>query len=103
MSEFLAEVLDKTVEVLERDGWCQGAFESARGERCAVGAIRRAARELQGASLRTVGARAAFAKYIGVGTLDVVEWNDTKGRTAAEVIDALKHTAKKLRNEAVPS
>jgi hypothetical protein len=102
MSEFLAEVLDKAAEVLERDGWCQSNFENKAGERCAVGALRQASRELDGIISFRIEARTALAEYLEISSLDVIEWNDTRGRTAAEVIDALKHTAKNLRNEATP-
>ena len=68
---------------LERYGWQQGSFGKQHSRRCALGAI-----------LGTDGglkAERALAKFIGND--NVVTWNDTPGRQAAEVIAVMRAAA----------
>lgn len=64
--------------LIERRGWCQGAFERLDGRVCAAGAINRAA---------TSVAWLDFDYYQTVGSL--IPFNDAPGRTKDEVLSAL--------------
>jgi hypothetical protein len=91
-----ADVLRHAALLIEERGWMQGV--STGPSRCAVFAIDTAA----GANNDVVHWRAhrVLASYLGLNIPDVVgdrrpivEWNDTPGRTAAEVIAALRAAA----------
>ena len=101
-----ADILEKAAEVLEIRGWTQNTYEDAEGQVCAVGAIRvvawghsrwsgTGAIDYQVAGM----AQAAMSAHLGVRDL-AIEWNDSPERTKEEVIDAFKHAAKDLRNNA---
>jgi hypothetical protein len=84
-------IYDKAIELLETNGWCQGEYKSEDGKLCMLGAL--------------FAARGDFSEtwsaiYNDLGfCLDsnsspgISFWNDTPGRTAAEVIDALKRAS----------
>jgi hypothetical protein len=108
-----AEILEAAADVLETKGWGQGCeFKMENGERtafCAIGAIREVigfynieqgifftpaanlAHEAMNLSNRVAG-----LMHTDQGS--VVGFNDEPGRTADEVIDLFKLTAKDLRN-----
>jgi hypothetical protein len=88
--------LRAAADVLERDGWTQGSFKDQNGCRCAAGAISKVALDrfpedsdfnFDEAFEDALDALRAF-----VGK-PVVVWNDERGRTAAEVIAALRAAA----------
>lgn len=84
-----SEILLAAADDLRTNGWCQHAERDGRSH-CAVGAIR----ELRGSWNEPDHARAAedyLRRAIGGGRID--EWNDTPGRTADEVIEALHAAA----------
>lgn len=114
----VADVLEYAADVvLPRDGWCQNEMVSPDGRVCLSGALARAALELTEDvgcpeeiwSKYTSGAYdlwgrslLAVEKTVDVEAVGwVPEWNDAPGRTEGEVSDALRLTAKGLRNEAV--
>jgi hypothetical protein len=107
-----AEILEAAADVLETKGWGQGCeFKMENGERtafCAIGAIREVigfynieqtlffttmvlAHEAMDVSNRVAG-------LMDTDQGSVVSFNDKPGRTADEVIDLFKLTAKDLRN-----
>lgn len=107
-----ADVLEAAANLLESKGWGQGEFMNAidpddATKFCAVGAIRTVTgyslagrRDEDYAVYRkryacSLQANVALGDKVGT---DVVHWNDQPGRTAEEVIDALKQTAKDIRN-----
>lgn len=110
----LADVIDEAANLLETDGWIQGTFSNAQG-RCAVGGIRTAAglHLIKAYGITPFGGapshreawllavREAQAKVIDLMGLDlqVDTWNDTKGRTADEVIALLRDAARFIRKE----
>lgn len=115
MSDVTAsDVLRKAAGIVE-EGWDQGAyFRSAEGtsltlsemmqERkagrplrvCAIGAVTVAGFDLFGApATRTAEQALAFLSY-ETPTGDVVDWNDTDGRTASEVAAAMIAAADRL-------
>jgi hypothetical protein len=129
----MADVLEQAADLIETVGWAQGREIKSQpptpnsgrplilrrdglGDQvslevvgyCARGAIRAAA----GRSL-VIRAQITLASWLVRNNLlgfrhdsnpsSIPYWNDRSGRTAAEVIDAMKSCAKDLRNEAVPS
>jgi hypothetical protein len=111
-----ADILEKAAEVLETRGWCQYTYEAPSGEVCAIGAVRTAvwgapllmcvSREIvQEDYSKANGALKALADHVNFQYWPEIGafWNDAPGRTKEEVIDAFKHAAKDLRNNAKPA
>jgi hypothetical protein len=91
----IRDVLLKAVDRLERDGWLQqpsdaGPFWSGddEGPCCAAQAIVAAAGPDEDWNHP---AYAFFARFVGVEWIH--DWNDTEGRTQAEVVAALRKAA----------
>lgn len=92
------DVLHRAADLLEEFGWCQGAYAvpnagdlfDAPVAFCAVGAIGRAHAELHG-GVRTFDALDAVKKYTPETPLQ--HYNDTLGRTKAEVVARLREAA----------
>jgi hypothetical protein len=115
MSAQTAADLRQAAEVIQSDGWAQGAYHSD-GKHCLAGAIavavgqhRPATSELLSGShwwpidngwatcvlgsdpgRRRLKAESALERHLAE---DLVSWNDNPGRTAADVIDLLLSTA----------
>jgi hypothetical protein len=115
-----ADILEAAADLLVSEGWCQGAFYRdekgmAHGNLseavsfCAMGAIRmvsgvynldgeigfdesRAAREARAVL------HAGLNRPVPGLNRPVPAWNDEAGRTADEVVDAMRHAAKDFRN-----
>jgi hypothetical protein len=94
--------LRAAAEVLERDGWTQGDFRNEYGCRCVSSAIAFVASEcrtsqaglldLDGGEFdRWVAAARLFRETVRQDS--IVRFNDEPGRTAAEVIAALRAAA----------
>lgn len=117
MSTETADILDEAANVIERNGWIQGDYvnqrqiEDGKGPGdcacCARGAINTAA----GGSpyndylLVAIEASNAVETWLtnsgAIGeTLSLVEWNDKDGRTADDVITALRGAAQAERERA---
>jgi hypothetical protein len=96
----VADLLDRAADLLEAEGWIQGSFHVEGVGRCAVGAIRDVAmneyRWYQATNLLDLRVKEKFNHPCGL-----MNWNDEAARSAFEVIDLLRATAKDLRNEAV--
>lgn len=104
-----SEVLDRAADLLERDGWCQGALHDSAGRMCAVGALRRAivvqvdldpstlgqVDEVEEAARRRLMAVADPRGWVGAG--GVPDWNDREGRTFQDVLDTFRKAAKNAR------
>lgn len=88
------EVLLKAAEVLERDGWRQHDAGFVGQPRCVLGAMRQACLpELPGGAFADAqGALHSFI-YDRGHSCGIVVWNDSPGRTADEVIAALRAAA----------
>ena len=104
----VAAVLNAAADLLEKPGaWTQGEMardESGSGveERdpkaqcwCVIGAVARATTDLTGWVSNTyVEARTTLALAVGTDADGgIPDWNDTPGRTQAEVVKALRHAA----------
>lgn len=96
-----ADLLDLAADVIETRGWCQRAWEDPEGKVCLLGAINVADQLIHNGRLSSVGEEATTAVRRHLNGFTLI-WNDWPGRTEFEVIDALRLTAKDLRNEAKP-
>lgn len=101
MTAQVAADLRAAADVLERDGWVQRTWEW-EGARCAasaLGAVVYGAEDDGGddeMNLRYSAAITALKARVGIA---VTVWNDEAGRTAAEVIDALRAAADRAEAE----
>lgn len=92
----VSDVLLAAADVLYRDGWTQGKAHGRDGSHCVAGAIQIAAGLGLNAIALTDGYMAAFRAFSDVVPgMWVAEWNDVPGRTADEVIHALKDAAER--------
>jgi len=124
-----SEVLDKAADIIIRDGWMQGDFylttngsgrywdeqEAKSAPCCQFGAINRAVwgyawapsrvAEQWGGPNMWVAAKAEgyINRYVqenlGLLGIGAVHWNDEDGRTAEEVVAALRAAAELARQE----
>jgi hypothetical protein len=101
MTRKSSEILDQCADDVSREnGWKQGdlgRYFTPDGEVCMVGALYRYSRpdlvlELQ-RDLFGLNAADAWTNH----HKHAANWNDAKGRTAGEVADAFRTTAKRLR------
>lgn len=100
MSEETARDLENAATLLREMGWCQGSMTNGAGCHCAMGALAVICEgewtprwdEAREALYRQFGGRHAIPS--------LVEWNDTPGRTAEEVISALEAAASLTRSRA---
>lgn len=84
--------LERAAELIERHGWCRGAFRDAEGRLCVdfallLADLRRNSRARQ-LVLEELASRGAAAR-------SVADWNDTHARDEFEVLDVLCHAAKR--------
>lgn len=101
MSAQVAADLRAAADVLERDGWTQRTWKDSDGRRCAAQALCtvvelhtvKASGEFDVLSFDRDYGRALDALSQQVGMHAVTDWNDAPGRTAAEVIAALRAAA----------
>lgn len=90
----VSDVLTRAIEVLERDGWCQGTLHDQSGAHCALGALDAAARGMNADYWRT---RLAVDRYMernyrisGRDLAPTAEFNDDPMTTAEDVILSFK-------------
>lgn len=100
------ELLNKAADLIEERGWNQGDYRSPVGALCAIGAIITANDEARGIHPETIEfnlwstpvreAVETLAKQLDQEPLVppyVMNWNDTPGRTATEVVSMLRKAA----------
>jgi hypothetical protein len=90
-------VLLRAAEIV-RERWCQGRYTDRFGGHCAVGAVAKASGAEVFADqefvILTESLSAALAQLaLALGGEWVPGWNDTPGRTAEEVVEALERAA----------
>lgn len=86
-------VLVRAAEIVRERGLCQGPW-AAGGPLCAAGAVGEAAGELGLHRTEMEGKVLRFAGSLGGSTArDVHGWNDTPGRSAGDVAEALERAA----------
>jgi len=78
-------VFKRAIQILRRDGWTQKVFRNSKGQRCAMGAIHQANKEL------------SFPKSGRYGpdhlNHSLIEFNDVVGRKVTEVYARLNKMA----------
>lgn len=86
------DVLHRAADLLGEFAWCQHEGGSKEeGRFCAAGAIGAAARDLTGSYPEWDA-----GDWFGFATVqDLHEWNDTAGRTKAEVVARLREAAER--------
>lgn len=104
MSAQVAADLRAAADVLERDGWTQHLYVDSNGCRCAAGAILGAIQpgatsDIDLSSDQEERYDAAWAVLWAEVGRGVQLWNDAPGRTAAEVIAALRAAADRAEAE----
>lgn len=103
MSAQVAADLRAAADVLERNGWTQHTnFDEQTGCRCAMGALAFIASDgetshdgVMRGTPRGVRLDAAAGQVVDLVSIGITVWNDADGRTAAEVIAALRSAADK--------
>lgn len=100
-----ADVLRHAALLIEERGWCRADRQSPDGQLCIVGAIELAQfgsvhelGDIDGVPSEQIDPFAlpgamAVEKYLGLEARGTWGWNDAPGRTAAEVIAALRAAA----------
>ena len=106
----LADLYDKSADILEDKGWCKFTLWDEQGRVCARGAMMSAMLPSPVADIswlrladnpieiNIAEADSRFAELIGVE--NVATWNNLVAKDKFEVIDAFRHAAKELRNDA---
>jgi hypothetical protein len=87
----VANVLNDAADHLCFGGWVQGQHYRGTAS-CAVGALDRATPR----SRLVMQAEETLKRYLGVRS--IMSWNDSPDRTADEVVNAMRHAAKELRD-----
>lgn len=88
------DVLLAAADVIECNGWCQDDAGRVGGPRCVLGALRQACLpELPGLAHAEAHGRLRTFVHASGASFDLIAWNDAPGRTAAEVIAALRGAA----------
>ena len=89
----------KAWELLEQKGWCQGVYaRNLYGRKvdphhksacrfCLLGALDKI---YDATSIAMMEAKQALYQHVIPHNMGLAEWNDTKGRTREEVIEALR-------------
>ena len=85
-------VFSVAADILERDGWCQGANTDREGRHCLVGALRKAWEDELG-WIWTSTILDSLSTRLELGGEWPSSWNDELGRTASEVISLLREAA----------
>jgi len=91
------KILFKAAKRIERLGWKQGAYGTEDGPCCIAGATIHVARELENHECG-MAARRRLEAHLGLALFGLPAWNDTPGRTQAEVIAALRGAAEELHD-----
>lgn len=103
MSSNIAEILNRTADLIEPEGaWTRGWFaRDAQGRPVDVLSVEAVSWCAAGAILRTgLEAFEAFGDEFGsMPSCGLQNWNDAAGRTQSEVVSKLREAASKAREE----
>lgn len=80
------EIIDKAIEVIEQQGWCQGDYVNDEGNVCMIGALRIAATNHRAAVNKVAE---AIERETGL-YYSVPEYNDYFAKSAEDAILMLK-------------
>jgi len=87
----ICEVLLDAADYIVQHGWCQGLFEGAGGQVCAIGALRNVSDEQEWAW----AAAERLSEHVGYHRIP--EWNDSPARNQHQVIAALRAAAREMK------
>ncbi len=93
----LAKAYRRIAGIFEKYGWVQERLGNPEVGYCALGASYKAGKEEPG---RTVFTLVPLRRLATDNTMGVVNWNDSPGRTKAEVIGAFRKAARLLEHGA---
>ncbi len=86
-----ATVLYGAIKILEKEGWCRGAYHDNQDRRCAAGAITESGKRL---GLDPVPALQVMVERLqGRGYTNIPDWNDRPFRTQGSVVRELSKAA----------
>ncbi len=91
--EKVADDLDAAADYLRTFGWCQNIYGGGGGPACMRGAM------MQNQNAGPEDEAAIYAVIRVIRSISIASWNDSPGRTADEVIDALMEAAARIRTE----
>jgi len=95
----MSDIIDKAIEILERDGWCRLTETNEAGQHCAIGALQWAALELGldcNAPLHAENTAALLLSERHGYPISVPGWNDDVAKNVDEVIGLFKLTGEEL-------
>jgi hypothetical protein len=103
------EVIDRAADILDRDGWCRGAYVNGLGEHCVTGALNSVLnaftqdlRKWDEVSdfIRSPGVLpTSTSTYRHITLAKIVMWNDRKCANRYEATNFLRSEAKRYREE----
>jgi hypothetical protein len=108
-----ADILEQAAGLIRDVGWCQGRAVRYAPDGtnkidgyCAIGAIQHVALSGVRSDLQQAASDAAFHAQdhlkrclgLNLNLMSIPGWNDADGRTQEEVVEAMLHAAKELRN-----
>lgn len=97
-----ADILEHAADLIDTYGHLKGRTGNRDIGFCLVGAIHAAVCDYERHDQRTpsrVPLIYLVANHVGFDRLAITRWNDASERTHGEVTDALRHTAKDIRNK----
>ena len=95
----MSTIIDKAIEILERDGWCTGTETNLEGQHCVVGALRWAEFELNLDCTSASHAENTMQMVLRNQTgcwFGAMQWNDDIAAGVDEVLHMLKLTGEEL-------
>jgi hypothetical protein len=100
-----AGLLEDVADCFEsgRLAWIQHEIGDGVSTACLAGGMDYCANQLDAVQAWRVSVAAGWYLRRYIGDLSIARWNDVHGRTVGEVIDALKGTAKHIRNMPIPT
>jgi hypothetical protein len=89
------QVLLDAADYIDRVGWCQHSLHDENGRVCAAEALMSVTYPAYDLSSYAV-AMSCLSDFVTSGehSMAVLEWNDTEGRTGADVTDAMRGCAR---------
>ena len=100
MRSEVAQDLRAAADVLERDGWTQQMFcDPSTGARCVMGSLDAVYGPRDSRGVGDPNEAIAYIRLTEVIGPRVIQWNDAPGRTADEVIAALRAAADRAEVE----